>query len=699
MPIYNLAVIRSFEVPVLQQKKEFTSFDVAAVVRDLREAILDSRVSNVYQLDGKTLVFKLHKADKPAFFAVLEAGRRLHLTSYVMEKPVVPPAFCMALRKYLRNSLLTDIEQCEFERVVVFQFKVKTEAVKLVLELFGDGNIILVNGEGKIQQALSYKRMRDRNVLRGESFLFAPPSGKNPLKVSEQEFFDSLQASGDEVVRTIARAFGIGGIYAEELLLRTGVDKKKNCKALETGEVKMIFDGLHSLLSQVMSGVLEPCIVLDETGGYVDVTPIKLERYKDFQFKTYGSFNEALDEFFTGVSAVEKAKKGMEVDALRREAERLERIVESQRKVLTEAEAKAGREKQIGDLIYAHISELQALLDRFFAGKQMGKKWDAIVSEVKAEKQVGLRPSTFFESLDANTLVMNVCIDDFKFGLNLRKSLFENAAEFYERSKRIRQKAEGAKTALEESQKKLQEARIKVKEAEELEHVKPAQVMEQVAKCKVKRKEWFEKFRWFTSSDGFLVLGGKDAVTNEILVKKYAEPSDIVFHSDVVGAPFVVVKTEGKEPSEQVLREAAQFAAAFSRGWREGFGSVDVYWVKLEQLSKGGPSGEYVPHGAFVVMGKRNWIRNIPLKVAIGVLIGKDDKVGFIGGSVDAVTAKTKTHVIIVPGEQSGKELLKHILKALSEKLSKDLREKTGRVSLEELREFIPYGKGRISTT
>jgi predicted ribosome quality control (RQC) complex YloA/Tae2 family protein len=69
------------------RKKEFTSFDVAAVVRELKEAILDSRVSNVYQLDSKTLLFKLHKTDKPAFGLVLESGKRLHLTSYISEKP------------------------------------------------------------------------------------------------------------------------------------------------------------------------------------------------------------------------------------------------------------------------------------------------------------------------------------------------------------------------------------------------------------------------------------------------------------------------------------------------------------------------------------------------------------------------------------------------------------------------------------
>jgi predicted ribosome quality control (RQC) complex YloA/Tae2 family protein len=81
-------------------KREFTSFDVAVTVHELNKALVDSRVNNIYQLDPKTLILKLHKTDQPPLRLVMEAGRRLHLTSYVSEKPQVPPAFCMALRKY-----------------------------------------------------------------------------------------------------------------------------------------------------------------------------------------------------------------------------------------------------------------------------------------------------------------------------------------------------------------------------------------------------------------------------------------------------------------------------------------------------------------------------------------------------------------------------------------------------------------------
>jgi predicted ribosome quality control (RQC) complex YloA/Tae2 family protein len=676
-------------------KKEFTSFDASAVVHELKDALVNSRVNNVYQLDAKTLLLKFHKTDKPPLRLMMEAGRRLHLTAYVLEKPLVPPAFCMALRKHLRSACLTSVEQYEFERIVVFHFRTKTSMLRLILELFGEGNIILIGENGEILQALIFKRMRDRNILRSEVFRFPPSSGKNPFKVTREELENALKTLGDvEVVRGLARFLGVGGVYAEEILLRANVDKIKHCSTLTSPETGAIFDGLQSLLSTLSNFTVEPHIVLAEDGTFLDVVPFRLKRYDAFKVQVYNSFNEALDEFYVKITAAEKAMASTGVGDLQREAERLKRVIAEQEQALREAESKVERDKCIGDVIYAHSSELQALLDKFSAAKREGKDWNAVAAEVLAAKRSGRTPEAFVESFDGRNLAANVCIDNLRFSVNLRRTLFENAAEFYERGKKAKQKAAGAMAALQESRRKLAEIEQNIREAEALQRAKPAEALKELVKRKVESKQWYEKFRWFTSSDGFLVVAGKDAVSNEVLVKKYAAADDVVFHADITGAPFVVVKTEGKEPSEQALREAGEFAAAFSRAWREGFGSADVYWVKPEQLSKSGPSGEYVPHGAFAVSGKRNWTRNVPLRLAIGVI--ENGEVEFVGGPVEAVKTKTKTYVILEPGDATGKELLRQVLRALALKLPKEQREKVGKATIERIREFVPYAKGRV---
>jgi predicted ribosome quality control (RQC) complex YloA/Tae2 family protein len=679
------------------RKKEITSFDIAAAVQELKTTIADSRVNNIHQIGEKTIIFKLHKIDLPPIRLVIEAGRRLHSSVYAQENPNVPPAFCMALRRYLRGSWLVGIDQYEFERIVTVSFRTKEGVYKLVAELFGEGNIILTNGKNMILQALFSKRMRDRNVLRNELLVFPPPSGKNPSKVSLPELEDALKNAGEAaVVRATARLLGLGGVYAEEILLRAKVDKTKPCKDLAEIEVKRIFDALQSLLSKLSAGNFEPSIILDEGGSFLDVVPLKLARYEGFKTQLYSTFNQALDEFYLQVTATEAALANVEVDKLKLEAERLRRLVADQEKSIHEDDAKAERDKLIGDTIYAHYNELQSFQNRLLNENQSGKDWNVVANEALAAKKTGSVPEVFIESFDGRNVALNLCIDNLQFSFILRHSLFENANEYYERGKKAKQKSVGALTALEDSKRKLAKIERELNAAEELKSLKPAEIIEALSKRKVEmeNKEWFEKFRWFISSDGFLVVAGKDTVSNEVLIKKYTSQEDVVFHAEISGAPFVVVKAEGKIISEQTLHEAGEYAASFSRAWRENAGSVDVYWVKVDQLSKSGPSGESVPHGAFAVVGKRNWTRNVPLKTAIGLLVSEE--ISFVGGSVNAVKAKTKAYIILLPGDMQGKELLKQILKSLMLKLTKEQREKAGKTSIEQIRDFVPYTKGTI---
>jgi predicted ribosome quality control (RQC) complex YloA/Tae2 family protein len=678
--------------------KEFTSFDIAAVIGELKGQIADSRVNNIYQFDEKTFIFKLHKTDAPPIRLVIEAGRRLHLTAYAEESPAQPPPFCMTLRKYLRSAWLTGVEQYEFERIVTVSFGTKTGVLKLVVELFGEGNIILTNEQNLIIHALAYKKMRDRDILRNVALQFPPSSGKNPFKVSQIELEEAVKEGGEvEIVRFLARFLGIGGVYAEEILLRANVDKTEHCSNLSCDEVAGIFLALQSILSAVSGCKLEAQIVLGEEGDFLDAVPIKLKRYEGCRAQSYETFNHALDEFYLRVTVAERAVAGIDVDKLKREAERLKRMVAEQEKSINEDNRKSERDKLIGDSIYAHFNELQTFQNQLLNANQQGKEWSTIVAEALAAKKTGKTPEAYIESFDGKNLALNLCMDNLHFSLSLRHSLFDNANEYYERGKSAKQKAAGATVALLDSKRKLEGIERELAEAEKLKTLKPTEIVEELTKRKVEResREWFEKFRYFTTSDGFLVVAGKDVVSNEVLIKKHAAQEDAVFHAEITGSPFVVVKAEGKPITEQALREAGEFAASFSRAWRENTGSADVYWVRVDQLSKSGPSGESVPHGAFFVVGKRNWMRNVALKTAVGIVVGEETS--FVGGPLEAVRAKTKVYVVLSPGDLSGKQLLQQILRALTLKLTKEQREKTGKTSIEQIREFVPYTKGAIN--
>ena len=164
--------------------------------------------------------------------------------------------------------------------------------------------------------------MRDRNILRNETLVVPPPSGKNPFKVTQPELQEALKAAGEaEVVRTAARLLGIGGVYAEEMLLRANVDKTTQCKNLTEEQINAIYSALQSLLAPLSESKLEPAIILDEDGNFMDCVPLKLKRYEGCKTQAYPTFNQALDEFYLRATATETAVASVpQADKLKKEA-------------------------------------------------------------------------------------------------------------------------------------------------------------------------------------------------------------------------------------------------------------------------------------------------------------------------------------------------------------------------------------------
>jgi predicted ribosome quality control (RQC) complex YloA/Tae2 family protein len=236
--------------------------------------------------------------------------------------------------------------------------------------------------------------------------------------------------------------------------------------------------------------------------------------------------------------------------------------------------------------------------------------------------------------------------------LDIRKSVAENAADYYEKSKKAKRKLAGLKEAI----KKTEKALAKVELAE---NAKPKKLEKKI----VREREWYEKFHWFFSSDGFLAIGGKDVRTNIQVVKKHMKPHDVYFHADVQGASSVIVITEGKTVPYTTLEEAAEFAVSYSKVFQMGLAAASAYYVKPEQVKTAAKSGEYLPKGGFVITGERTWFKDVPVRVAVAF-----DGKRVIAGSERAIRSQTKNYVLIIPGKMKKGEVGK-IVKARLEKM------------------------------
>jgi predicted ribosome quality control (RQC) complex YloA/Tae2 family protein len=666
-------------------KEAMSSFDIAAVTAELESTLEGSQINNIYQINPKTFLLKLRGHEGTYAHLLVEAGKRIHTTSYVFEKPSKPPNFCVVLRKFLENGRVAGLQQHEFERIVEIKVQSRDSEYRLIIELFEEGNIILAGPDNKILHALTYRKMRDRNILRGEGFAYPPPKGKSPRNLQREDLSEIGDFGQLEVVKALTRVLGIGGLYAEEILLRAGLAKNTPCSSVKDEDLDAIFSGLQGLLAEIASGNEKPCIFVDADGNWVDVAAFPLQRYGALKHVSYRTFNEALDEYYAKAAANQKVSEAKE--PVEQSVARLERILQDQEKNLQDLKRKAEAYSKIGDAIYRHFSGLDMLVQRMMRDKRSGKDWPEIVEAVQKEKEQSAFTALYFQSVKPEELALQVSVEDQVFDLNLKQSAQENAAAYYEAAKKAKKKMEGLEAAIKQSREKIEKTRLKI--VEKADEASGSQL-------KMEKREWYEKFRWFHSSGGVLVIGGRDASTNEIIVKKHMEPQDIVFHADVAGAPFVVIKTQGKMAPEQTLKEAAQFAASYSRAWKEGLSAINVYWVPPQQISQHPPSGQYLAKGAFMIYGTKNYVKNVPLEVAIGTK-KEDGRLRIIGGPPAAVARQASILVKIVPGKEASGKLAKQVKAKLAHMASAEERGEVLKIRLEEIQRFIPSGLGSTS--
>ena len=292
---------------------------------------------------------------------------------------------------------------------------------------------------------------------------------------------------------------------------------------------------------------------------------------------------------------------------------------------------------------------------------------------MKKAKKDGMAEAQIYESIDKMG-VLTLNISDTSFNINPKLTIPENAEIYYEKAKKAKRKTKGALIAIENTKKQLED--IKSKKDIAMENVS-------VPKKRIKKNlKWYEKHRWFISSDNTLVVGGRDANSNELIVKKYLDPNDIYLHADIHGASSVSIKLNGEELNENIIKESGEFAASFSSAWSMGFTTQDVYWVHPDQVTKTPESGEFLKKGSFVIRGHRNYIRSARVRLGIGIVDYEGKRI--MAGPVDALEAHCDNFVVLKPGFTKKEAIAKKILHKINED---DL------ITLDDIIRVLPSGK------
>ncbi len=596
-------------------KEELNAFDILAISTEM-QPLVGGYLDKVFNWDSKNVLLRTNSSEGKKEVYIQDL-KWLYIAPEKPEVPDIPSQFAVNLRKHISNAKIVGVDQKEFDRIVVIELQ-KEKQFQLVIELFGEGNVILVS-EGRVVNSIVSRKYRHREVRPGAEYSFPLPRF-NPRSMDPESFQKALLSSTSDVVRTLATSINIGGQYAEETCLRAGVEKSRKAKSLSEEEVGLLFESLSQLVSQVQSS-RDPGIVI-ENDTMVDATPIPLQQYQDAEFKRYPTFSDAIHDFLPALGPDMKEVQDSELARLERQTDQQKEAID---RLLQESKDYAAK----AELLYSNYAEVEALSSALREASP--STWEQL-------RETASKSPLFKDIRPAESTVV-VEIGGEAVPVDYRLGVESNASALYEKAKEVKEKSSGAAQALSDTEEKIEKRR------KGLEKVRAAK-----REVKKTKEFWFERYKWFITSGGKLVLAGRDAHSNDQLVKKHLKPSDRFAHADIHGAPSVVI-LEGAQALEEELREACIFALAHSKAWNAGATEGSAYWVLPDQVSKTPAPGEFVPRGAFIIRGKRNYFYHLPLELAVGEITYEGER-KIMCGPLESVSVRSERYAIIAPGKE-----------------------------------------------
>jgi predicted ribosome quality control (RQC) complex YloA/Tae2 family protein len=599
------------------RKTALSALDLAAVVCELNR-VLPARVNAVHGLHSRAVSLELYHQSTGQTSLVLDSSGFMFLTQAV-SKTVVRNSFLESCSQ-LKGAWLRSAEQVDFDRVVKLLF---SNGYTLVLEVVGKGNLLLLSDE-KIVSALSFLRVKDRAIEPGRLYRQPPARGK-PLN----EPADLKEGS---LIQALTKTFNCPAELYEETLLELGVQPSKPVNEVGSEFVSSVNQRCLEIIARVNSCQLEPNLVyLGDVA--IDVHPILFKRDLEKRVVEKSSFNQAVADFYEPLLSQRVSQESTKTSN-----EQVERLLASAKKnrVLAQQQLKKAEElRALGE----HLSARPDLLEAVFKAVRQKK-----VEEVKQiVRTMGL------EVERVNGLQLVLKRNGSVVELDPRQNAYSSIGSVYGEAKELERKAQEAFRFAEELE----------KQAESLETRVSAERV-RFARLAVSRRKWFEKYKWFYTSKGGLVIAGRDASQNQAIVRKHAKQGYTALHADIQGAPLTLLMDQRDERS---LLEAAQFAASHSKAWVAGLSVVDVFYADASQVSLTPPTGEFLPKGG-VMFYEKKYLKGVSLGLALGFVRLDESEVRV--NAWPRLVERGKPILFIEPGEDDKNKAAEKALKILA---------------------------------
>jgi len=619
------------------------------LVDKISEQVQDYYISNIYGITKDSILFKLHHTEKSDLFMMISTFG-VWLTTVKIDQ-MEPNRLLKRLRSDLLRLKLKKIKQIGSERIAYFIFEGFGKEFILVGEFFGDGNILLCSKDMKILALQHSIDVRHRKLSVGLEYAQPPENGLDIFNISELDFVE-LGTTDIVSAKWLGRTLGLPKKYVEGIFQIADVDPKKIGNLLSPKEIKKIFETTKKIVTDVVSGNHNPIIIRNEK---TEVVPLKLGT-PDGEITNVDDFIEGLDIVFT--ENIVKKGKSIQSSGSDKKIKELQTQISEQEKAIEIVKERSKNITNVANSLFEMVS------------KGIMSIGDKNAQEILASNNAKLTSEKGFSL---------IVIQDEKIKINTNAPLQSIASLLFNEAKKQSSAINSIQTIKERTEQKLKKFQSKTDSEKDL-----------IMISEIRKKHWYERYRWFYTSDGFLAIGGRDAASNSAVVRKHLVKNDRIFHGDIFGSPFFILK-EAENVPDKSMNEVAHATVCFSRAWREGMYGVSAYWVNPEQVKKSAPSGEFLPKGSFTIEGQRNFIKSDTLRLAVGIIPLDDDYV-LTCGPPDPIKKNSICYAIIEP---HGNEMV-DVAKKIRIEFSKLQEEITKKISIDDFVRVLPPGKSQI---
>ncbi len=550
-------------------------------VRQELAALIGARVDKIHQPSRDELILHLRSREGTAKILISTSGdsARIHLTNIAIENPAAPPMFCMLLRKHLGGGRLLDVRQDGLERILFLEFECMSELgdlVKLTLacEVMGRySNCVLIGQDGKVIDSLKRNAdiTRERVLLPGFPYEMPHRARRvNILETDDDTILNALLLAPDAELSKalVGICEGISPLLAREWSYYVCRDGARSHELTQDQKDRLLFT-IHETARMLREGDCHFHILTTPEGALKDYTFLRPQQYGALMVvKPCESASAALDEFYASrdLRARMKQRANDLFKLIMTRLQRTARKLENQRGELAETE-QMEQNKRFGDLISANIYRLQkgdaeAILEDFY---------DPECPQVRIPLQKNLTPAQNAQRY--YTLYRKAATAKDKLAEQIAQG--EEELAYLESVFDVLTRADSEAELLLLRDELAQQGYVRSRSQKQ----KPPKQLPPLC---------------YRSTDGFPILVGRNNRQNDQLTLKQAARSDLWLHTQNIPGSHVILVTDGAQPSETAIREAAILAAYHSKARDSAQVPVDYTLVRYVKKPGGAKPGKVI---------------------------------------------------------------------------------------------------------